>query len=314
MKIIHSGLEERMATAPPAFLDSSQIQLTIPNAFRPTLSPPPPVPPISSKSSELDVSKILIGLTVVLLLSGILSFLVFSPRTPNGIDLCESNEELAKLLRESNENIARLQREQALRIENERQTRQENFIKKSRIQDRLIEEHHHEQQLAIEDRRLELQQNLTEKHRFEDQQFQYQLHQLNLVFAKEQAQQLLEVEEKHLQILLEQQKLAEQRRNEAIDKDNAGLLSGFMEEVLSAHLPLNVPILELKVHLLIRRFNPLYKSLLIKFLYKVKLLMTENSDNTTLNLQGANLNDINLDDMDIEAGQSKSLFTIGNFI
>jgi len=275
-----------MPTAYPMLMDPSQIHLTMPTI-------PLPPPPIRSKSRLLDILKLLVGLLIALILVSILAVLVFVPRTSNGIDLRESNEKIAKLQRESNENIARLKREQEIYIENEHQKRQKELI---------------EQQLLIETQRLVHQEDLTEKHRLEDQFIEQQNREQDLHLTMQQSRQQLEIEQRRLQLLLEEQKLTEEHRKEDVSRKNAELLSNFMEEVILAKQPLNVPIFQLKALSLIHRFDPIYKSLLISYLYKVKLLSVENSNNSTLDLQGANLNDINIGSKDVESGQGKFLF------
>ncbi|CAF3404564.1 unnamed protein product [Rotaria sp. Silwood1] len=298
-----------MATAPPAFFDPSQVPLTMPNVFLPPpiplhVPPPPPPPaPTLSRSSLLDVLKILIGLIIAVMLGAIIAVLVFLPRTSNQVDLRESNEKIAKLISDSNENIARLQREQILYIENERQRRQEVLIEKHRLEDRLLEQQHYEQQLSIENQRLERQYNLTEKHRSEDRLIEQQQREQDLKFAIQQSKQQFEIEEKRLQILSEEKQFNEQRRKEDLNKENAELLTNFMHETMSAQKPLNMANFELKVRSLIRRFDPLHKSLLIRFLYKFKLLYVHYTDSPTLDLQGANLKDLDLDDMDVKFDQ-----------
>jgi uncharacterized protein YjbI with pentapeptide repeats len=255
-----------MATASPVSTEPSQIHLTMPTI------------PIHSKSRLLDILTLLVGLLIALILAGILIALIFVPHTSNGIDL-----------RESNENIARLQREQEIYIENQRQKNQEKLI---------------EQQLLTEMQRLERQENLTEIHRKEDQVMEQQRRELELHLALEQSKQQLEIEERRLKLLLEERLLAEEHRKEDLNRENADLLSEFMDEIMSEeHEPLNTLIFQLKVHSLIRRFDPIHKSLLISYLYKAKLLNVENSDSLPLDLQGANLKDLDLDGIDLESGQ-----------
>ncbi|CAF4249066.1 unnamed protein product [Rotaria sp. Silwood2] len=299
-----------MITAPPVFFDPSQVQLTMPNVLYPPPAhfpglPPPPSPPAlaSSKSSLLDVLKILVSLLIVLMLGAIFAVLVFLPRTSNQVDLRESNEKIAKLISDSNENIARLQREQILYIENERQIRQEVLIEKHRLEDRLFKQQHYEQQLSIENQRLERQYNLTEKHRSEDREIEQQRHEQDLIFAIQKSKQQFENEEKRLQIFYEEKQFNEQRRKEDLNKENDKLLTDFMYETMSTQQPLNVANFELKVHSLIRRFDSLHKSLLIQFLYKFKFLYVKHANMSPLDLQGANLKDLDLDDMDAEFGQ-----------
>ncbi|CAF0939130.1 unnamed protein product [Rotaria sordida] len=296
-----------MATAPPVFFDPAQFPFTMPNVLLPPPvlppPPPPPAPPAPSKSSSLDVLKILIGLLIVLILGAILAVFIFLPRTSNQTDLRESNEKIAKLLSDSNKEIARLQREQILYIENERQRRQENLIEKHRVEDRLFEQQRYERQLSIENQRLERQYNLTEIHRSEDRSIEQQQREQDLKLAIQQLKQQFETEEKRLQILLEEKQSNEQRRKNDINKEYTELLTDFIDKIMSAQQPLNITNLELKVRSLIRRFDSLYKSLLIRFLYKSKLLYVQNADSPTLDLQGANLKNLDLDDMDVEFDQ-----------
>jgi len=280
-----------MPTARPILMDPSQIHLTMPTI--------PPPPPIHSKSRLLDIFKLLVGLLIALILAAILAVLIFVPRTSNGTDLRESNEKLAKLQRESNENIARLQREQEIFIENERQKLEKSLI---------------EQKLRIEMERLVLQENLTEKYRLEDRLIEQERRKQDLQLTMEQSRRELEIEERRLQLLLEERKLTEEHRKEDLNRENLELLSNFMEEVTLAKQPLNAPLFQSKVLSLIRRFDPVYKSLLINYLYKVKLLNVDNSNNLPLDLQGANLNYINISDTDVVSGQGKFLFIILKFI
>jgi flagellar biosynthesis GTPase FlhF len=265
-----------MATAPPVFMDPSQIHLAMPN-------PLPPSAPAPSQSRLIYILKILVGLFIALILGAILIFLVTAQRTSNGIDLRESNEKIAELQRESNERIARLQREST-----------ENLTRVLR-----------EQQLRVENQRLERQENLTEKHRLEDRLTEQQHRQQDLSLAMEQSKNQLEMEQHRLQILLEEQKLAEQRRKEDISRVNANLLSDFIQEFISATKSWNVTILQLKVQSLITRLDPYHKSSLISFLYKMKYLNVEGPDRISLDLQGANLKDLDLDDMDTNSDRSK---------
>lgn len=281
-----------MATAHPVSMDPSQIYLTMP--------PIPPPPPIRSKSHSLDILKLLVGFLIALILVAIFIALVFVPRTSNGIDLSESNEKLAKLERESHENIARLQREQEMNIESERQKYQKNLI---------------QQQWVMEMQRFERQENLTIMQRIEDRFIAQLQRQEDLKRAMEQFSQQLEIEQRRLRLLEEERKLTEEHRKEDLSRENDELLSNFMEEVMLAQQPLNASMFQLKVLSLIRRFDPRYKSLLISYLYKVKLILNvDNSDNSILDLQGANLNDIDIDGIDDESSQGKFLFIILKFI
>jgi hypothetical protein len=159
-----------------------------------------------------------------------------------------------------------------------------------------------------------LQQNLTENHRLEERLIEQERRKQDLQLTMEQRRRELEIEERRLQLLLEERKLTEEHRKEDLSKENLELLSNFMEEVTLAKQPLNVPLFQSKVLSLIRRFDPVYKSLLINYLYKIKLLNVDNSNNLPLDLQGANLNYINISDTDVVSGQGKFLFIILKFI
>ncbi|CAF2008159.1 unnamed protein product [Rotaria magnacalcarata] len=299
-----------MTTAPPMFFDPSQM---MPPPFYLPPPPPPPPPtvpapaptqvPAPSKSTLLDLLKILVGLLIAIMIGAIFALVLFFPRTSNAVDVRESNEKIAKLLSESNEKIAQLQREQALFMEIERQRRQENVMEKYRSEDRLNAQQRIEKQILIENQRLERQYNLTEKHRREDQLYEQTKREQDLRFALHQSSQQLEVEQKRLQILLEEKQLGEQTKKHDLEMKQSELLSEFMQEIMSAAPAVNAVKFELKIHSLLRQFDPAHKSLLIQFLYKFKYINANNSANPTLDLQGANLKNLRLDDLDAESGQ-----------
>lgn len=299
-----------METAPPIIMDPSQTHFSMPYpVFLPPPSPPdamlvPVQEPPKAPSRLLDILKIFVGLLIAIMLGALCALIIFLPRTSNQVDLRESNEKIAKLIRDSNENIARLQREQTVSIETERQKRQEILMEKYRQEDRLIEQQRFERQMSIENQRLERQYNLTEKHRSDDQSIQERHREQDLLFALQQSKKQLEIEEKRLQILLEEKVLDEQHREDTINKEYTSLLAELMQEISSATQPIDTAKLEWKVHSLLRQFNARYKSLLIELLYNNKLLYVKNPFYPTLNLQGANLKDIRLDDMSTETGQS----------
>lgn len=289
-----------MTTAPPVAIDPSQLYLNIPPyPFQP---PPAPVPPIMnrSKTRSLDILKVLGGFLIALFLAAILAALIFLPRTSHGNDSNEnlarlereSNENVAKLERESNENIARLQREQNIYIEKERQKHQDDLL---------------QEQYIRELQRLERQLNLSEQHRVEDRFIEQMIREQNLQITKEQTRQQLEMEQKNFDLLLKNQILTEEHRQDALRKENDDLLWNFMQEVNIASKPLNPSAFEYRVKSLIRRFDTSHKSLLISFLYKVQLVKAENPNIPTLDLQRANLKEINLDETDPEYIQSKYL-------
>ncbi|CAF3192829.1 unnamed protein product [Rotaria socialis] len=292
-----------MTTASPMFFDPSQM---MPPPFY--LPPPPAVPapaqvPAPSKSTLLDLLKILVGLLIAIMIGALFALVLFFPRASNTIDVRESNEKIAKLLSESNEKIAQLQREQALFMETERQRRQENVMEKYRFEDRLIAQQRVERQISIENQRLERQYNLTEKHRYEDQLYDQKKREQDLIFALHQSSQQLEVEQKRLQILLEEKRLDEQTKKNDLTMKQSELLSEFMQEIMSTTQPINAVKFELKIHSLLRQCDSVHKSLLIQFLYKFKYINAKNSANPTLDLQGANLKNLRLDDLDAESGQ-----------
>ena len=278
-----------MSTTPSAPLDPNQIHFAMPA--------PPPAP---SKSRAFDILKLLIALLIALILAAILVVLIFVPRASNGVDLEESNEKIAKLQLESNEKIARLQREsnenmtrmqheQQISIEAERENRQEIW---------------REQQLHMEMQRFEREQNLTEKRRLEDQLIEKERRAQDLNRAMEQARQQIEIEQKRLQLLVEDRQLAEEHRKEDLSRQNAKLVSDLMEEVLFAGQSVNRSMIEVKVHSLLRRLDPLHKSILIHDLYQANLLTLQNGENKPLDLYGANLKNLDLDGIDDKSGQS----------
>lgn len=279
-----------IATAP---IDPSQLYLTTPH-----IHPPPPAP-IRSKSRLPDILKIFVGLLIALILAGILAFLLFIPRTSNETDLRESNEKIAELQRQSNENIARLQREQAISIEKEREKHQEDLV---------------HQQLLVETQRFERQNNLTEERRLQDHLNEQLRREQDLQISMELSRQKLEIQQKHLQLLLDERLLAEERRKDELKNQNDDLLTKLIEDINAAGQPLNPSRFQLRILSLIRRFNPSYKSLLISYLYKVNLLNAGSGADLILDLRGANLNDINLGETDIESGQGKFDNFILNFI
>jgi ABC-type multidrug transport system fused ATPase/permease subunit len=276
-----------MATAPPVFFDPSQIYLPMPQ-------PLPPLAPISRKSRSLDILKVFVGLIIALILGTILAVLIFLPRTSSGIDIHESNEKIATLQRQSNEKIAELQRESN---ENLTRLQLESSENLARLQ--------FEQQLHVDDQRQIHQENLTERHRLEDRFIKQEHRAQDLGLVLQQSRQQLEIEEKRIRILLEERELAEQRRKEDRERENSDALSDFMQEVIAAKEPLTATTFATKVHSLIRRFDPVYKSSLISFLYKVQLLNVGDSDPISLDLSGANLKELDLDDMDLESGEGK---------
>ncbi|CAF1525137.1 unnamed protein product [Adineta steineri] len=263
-----------MATPPPYFIDPSLVYLAIPNL-------PPPSASTPKQSRALNIFKIFVGIFIILILIAILIALIIVGRQSNQYDLSDSNEKIAKLQRESNENIARLQREST-----------ENLTK-------LVQQ----QRIYTENKRLEHQQNLTTKYRFEDQLIASQKHEQDLKLAMQQLNQQINMEERRLQILLQEQQLTEQHRKEDISNANSNLLYAFIQEIISTKEPLNQTIFQLKIESLVQRLDSHHKSLLIRFLYKMNYLNAQHSDTITLDLHGMNLKELDLDDMDINSGQ-----------
>ncbi|CAF4300453.1 unnamed protein product, partial [Adineta steineri] len=136
--------------------------------------PNPPSASTLKQSRALDIFKNFVGIFIILILIAILIALVIVARQSNQYDLRDSNEKIAKLQRESTENLTRLVQEQRIYTEN---------------------------------KRLEHQQNLTTKYRFEDQLIVSQKHEQDLKLAMQQLNQQINVEERRLQILLQEQQL-----------------------------------------------------------------------------------------------------------
>jgi hypothetical protein len=294
-----------MMTAPPATVDPSQIYLTM---------PAPNMPP-TSNSRVLDILKILVGLLIALMLGAILAVFIFMPRKYDGIDLRESNEKIAQLQRESNENIARLQREQQRMLEAERRVyedlRQQQdrlFLQQQREEDLVNAQRIRLQDIQINKEKQMHEENRTELHRLQDQIIarEYREHDLNVTTAQLMYQR--QIEEQRLEILKREDQLTEQRRIEDQTSKSSALLDAFMEEVMSANRPLDATRFEPKTLALIRQLDSPHNSLLMRFLYQNKLLSVEDSNGTTiapLNLRSANLKDLDLDDADVNAGDSK---------
>ncbi|CAF4383497.1 unnamed protein product, partial [Adineta steineri] len=119
----------------------------------------------------------------------------------------------------------------------------------------------------------------------------------------QQLNQQINIEERRLQILLQEQQLTEQHRKDDISNANSNLLYAFIQEIISAKEPLNQTIFQLKIESLVQRLDSHHKSLLIRFLYKMKYLNAQHSDSITLDLHGMNLKELDLDAMDINSGQ-----------
>lgn len=122
-----------MASAPPSILDPAQI-----------------LPP--RRSLILDVSKVFVGALIALLLAAILAVLLFVPNQPGGVDLRQSNEE-----------IARLQREQQIRLEHERQEHVENITAQHRADEQQMEQRRRELELFLLMEKLRRAESLEEK-------------------------------------------------------------------------------------------------------------------------------------------------------
>ena len=147
----------RMASAPPAILDPAQ---TLP-------------PRRSSRSLILDVSKVFVGALIALLLAAILAVLLFVPNQPGGVDLRQSNEE-----------IARLQRDQQIQLEHERQKHVENITALHRADEQQMEQQRRELELFLLMEKLRRAESLEEK-RFD---LIKQEHQRTEYFEKEKLQ------------------------------------------------------------------------------------------------------------------------------
>ena len=80
----------------------------------------------------------------------------------------------------------------------------------------------------------------------------------------------------------------------------------FTEEVMSADEPLKESILQLKIQSLLRRFDPIHKSLLVDFFYKMNYINVARPEGAPLNLPGANLKDLDLDDVNPDSDQGKA--------
>ncbi|UJR23035.1 hypothetical protein I4U23_026061 [Adineta vaga] len=269
-----------MSVSSPPFIDPSAVQWTM-------ATPPPSSAPISKSSRTLDILKVLLSFFIALLLAAILIVLAVVPRSSTTtatttVDLRASNEKIAQLQRESNENIARLQREYT-----------ENLT-------RVI----HEERSGDENKRITRQEDFVEKHRLEDRLIQREQRQQDLSLAMEQLRQHLQIEERRIQILLEDRRISAEHRKEDLSRENSNLLSTFIEEVAQAKQSINDSILRLKIDSLISRLDPQHKSSLISFLYKMKYIHGERSDNPPLDLQGVLLKELDLDDVTSDSTQS----------
>lgn len=267
-----------MSTYPPQFIDPSAVQWT-------TVNPIPPSTSVPKQSRTLDVLKILLGFFIALLLAAILITVIVVPRSSGSIDLRASNEQIAKLQRESNENIARLQRELT-----------ENLT-------RLM----HDEQSKEADRRVQREETFIEKNRGEDQVIQRDQRQQDLSLAMEQLRQHINIEERRIQVMLEDRKIREENRKEDQSRENADLLAHFIEEVVSAKEPLEDSILRVKIDSLLARLDREHKSSLISFLYKLRYIHGERPGNAPLNMQGAFLKELDLDDVDRNSDEGKLL-------
>ncbi|CAF1515679.1 unnamed protein product, partial [Adineta steineri] len=232
--------------------------------------PNPPSVSTPKQSRSLDIVKIFVGIFIILIRIAVLIALIIVARQSNQYDLRDSNEKIAKLQREYNENSTRLVQQQRIYTEN---------------------------------KRLEHQENLTTKYRFEDQLIASQKHEQDLKLTMQQLNQQINIEERRLQILLQEQQLTEQHRKEDISNANSNLLYAFIQEIISTKEPLNQTIFQLKIESLVQRLDSHHKSLLIRFLYKMNYLNAQHSDSITLDLHGMNLKELDLDDMDTNSGQ-----------
>jgi len=208
-----------------------------------------------------------------------------------------------------------LQGEQQIALENERQKREDErrnqdrlFMRQQREEDLINAERIRAQDIQLAKEKQMREENITEQHRLQDLLIERERHEQDLNITIEQAIFQRQIEEQRLKILMQDHQLAEHHRKEDLNRENSALLNDFMQEVMTVNQLVNATLLELRVFSLIRQFNPLYNSLLIRFLYKVKLLSVEDLNKTTtapLDLRGANLKDLDLDDMDLDVGDGK---------
>ena len=229
-----------MASAPPAILDPAH-----PHHL--------PMTPSRrcSRSVILDISKVLAGFLIALLLAAILAVLLFLPSPTGGVDSRQSNEE-----------IARLQREQQLSLERERQKHLDN---------------------------------ITEQHRAEEQQLERQRRELDLFLTMEKLRRKESIEEKRFDLAKQEHQRTEYYEKEKLHRESEKILAESVQEILSMKQPLDMSIVQWKTLLAIRQLQPPQKSVLISFLYKINLLQGDQP--TALDLQGGDLQDLNLNRM-----------------
>lgn len=266
---------------PSGPIDASHVQLGMPMPY------PPPPPPPSSKSSVVEILKLVIGVFIVLVLGAILIVLIVVPRTGSTV---ESNEKIGQLQRESNEEIARLQRQHEIALENDRQKNQNLSM---------------EQQWKRQIEQIEQHDNLTERYRLEDRIVEEHHRQEDINRAMDQFRIQLEIEQRRFELLLEERRLAEQHRQEERSRDNTDLVYKFLDDYVYVSSVDKMKI-ENRIDSILRRIDPSHKSLLIDHFYRAGLLMGDDLTNPPLNLQGANLRELDLDGSATETGSGLS--------
>ena len=162
-------------------------------------------------------------------------------------------------LRESNEKISRLEREQQSLLQSEQQKHVEKMAEEKRMIDQMTRKQHQEFELFL---------------------------------TLERARREQEMQQKHFDVLLQGQRQVEQYQKEQHGRENEEVLEKFIEEVSMMSQPLNVYRIQMRVLSLLRRLEHEQKSSLIIFLYKFNLLSS-----SPLDLQGANLKDLKLNDV-----------------
>ena len=239
----------------------------------------PALPPSKSKSSWIDICKLLLGLLIVLFLGAILIILIVMP-TKSSDDLRQSNERVAQMQLQSNEHLSKLERESNEQL--------------ARLQLKQQMEMEHQRQM-LEDQRRRVDQNFSRLLRMEEREYAEKIREQDIEFTLEQKFKELERDENH--------------REEDLRWRTATRLDDFIQETLSSSPPLNSVRLEHKVLALLRVLDSSQKSILVDFLYRMKLLQVRNPSDATaiapLDLRGANFNHLDLSSMGPHREQSK---------
>ena len=219
----------------------------------------------SSGLSVLEFFKVVAGFSIALILGAMLvTFLIPSRKdTDGGVQLRESNEMIGQLQRESNELLARLAREQQANLEGGRQNQMKTLMTQHWSENRLTEE---------------------------------QYHKFDRLILVDQMRTQLEMNEKFFVFLKDERQSTEQHRREDLSRLNDSLVSDFINEILASTSPWSPTHLQWRVHVLLTRLDPPHKSLLVRFLYTMNSLRANDSTVTHLDLQAANLKDLDLDD------------------